>query len=76
MTPKPHDGKHPTHAHIAALVQAYLDADYRWELAGQWHPLPIGKVAHAAIKSKALKPQGEPGLNACVYYYPETVTWA
>jgi carbon-monoxide dehydrogenase large subunit len=38
--------------------------------------LPIGKVAHAAIKSKALKPQGEPGLNACVYYYPETVTWA
>lgn len=45
MTPKPHDGKHPTHAHIAALVQAYLDADYRWEMAGQWHPLPIGHVA-------------------------------
>jgi len=38
--------------------------------------LPIGKVAHAAIKSKALRPQGEPGLNACVYYYPDTVTWA
>ncbi|HYE94422.1 MAG TPA: molybdopterin cofactor-binding domain-containing protein, partial [Terriglobales bacterium] len=30
----------------------------------------------AAIKSKALKPQGEPGLNACTYYYPDTVTWA
>jgi carbon-monoxide dehydrogenase large subunit len=38
--------------------------------------LPLGRVAHAAIKSKALKPLGEPGLNACTYFYPETVTWA
>ncbi|MBM4439609.1 MAG: xanthine dehydrogenase family protein [Candidatus Rokubacteria bacterium] len=38
--------------------------------------VPLGRLAHAAIKSKALKPQGEPGLNACTYYYPDTVTWA
>jgi len=38
--------------------------------------LPLGRVAHAAIKSKALKPLGEPGLNACTYFYPDTVTWA
>jgi carbon-monoxide dehydrogenase large subunit len=38
--------------------------------------LPLGKVAHAAIKSKALKALGEPGLNSCTYYYPDTVTWA
>jgi CO/xanthine dehydrogenase Mo-binding subunit len=38
--------------------------------------LPLGRLAHAAVKSKALKPTGEPGLNACTFFYPETVTWA
>ena len=38
--------------------------------------VPLGRVASAAVKSKALKPTGEPGLNACAYYYPDTVTWA
>ena len=38
--------------------------------------VPLGRVASAAVKSKALKPVGEPGLNACAYYYPDTVTWA
>ena len=38
--------------------------------------VPLGRVASAAVKSKALKPMGEPGLNACAYYYPDTVTWA
>jgi len=36
----------------------------------------LGRVAHAAVKSKALKATGEPGLNACTYFYPDTVTWA
>jgi len=36
----------------------------------------LGRVAQAAVKSKALKPTGEPGLNACTYFYPDTVTWA
>src|SRR5262249_19859439 len=30
----------------------------------------------AAVKYKALKALGEPGLNACTYFYPATVTWA
>jgi len=36
----------------------------------------LGRLAHAAIKSKALKALGEPGLGACTYFHPETVTWA
>jgi aerobic carbon-monoxide dehydrogenase large subunit len=38
--------------------------------------LTLGRLAQAAVKSKALKPTGEPGLNACTYFYPDTVTWA
>ncbi|MBI2205158.1 MAG: xanthine dehydrogenase family protein [Candidatus Rokubacteria bacterium] len=36
----------------------------------------LGRVAQAAVRSKALKPLGEPGLHACTYFYPDTVTWA
>jgi carbon-monoxide dehydrogenase large subunit len=36
----------------------------------------LERLALAAVKSKALKPLGEPGLNACTYFYPATVTWA
>jgi CO/xanthine dehydrogenase Mo-binding subunit len=36
----------------------------------------LGRLAQAAVKSKALEPLGEPGLNACTYFYPDTVTWA
>jgi len=39
------DGKRHAESHIASLVQAYLAADYRWELDGHWHPMRIG--AHA-----------------------------
>jgi carbon-monoxide dehydrogenase large subunit len=38
--------------------------------------LTLGKVAQAAVRSKALKAVGAPGLNACTYFYPDTVTWA
>jgi carbon-monoxide dehydrogenase large subunit len=38
--------------------------------------LTIGHVAHAAIHSKALRKTGEPGLQRCSYFYPDTVTWA
>lgn len=37
----------------------------------------LGKLAHAAVKAKSLmKSAGEPGLSACTYFAPETVTWA
>ena len=38
--------------------------------------LTLGRVAHAAIRSKALRETGEPGLQRCSYFYPDTVTWA
>jgi carbon-monoxide dehydrogenase large subunit len=38
--------------------------------------VPLGRVAHAAIRSRALREVGEPGLSSCAYFYPETVTWA
>jgi carbon-monoxide dehydrogenase large subunit len=38
--------------------------------------ITLARLALAAIKSKALKPSGEPGLNACTYFFPDTVTWA
>ena len=38
--------------------------------------IPLGRLAQAAVRSKALKPTGEPGLHACTYFYPDTVTWA
>src|SRR3972149_5022438 len=38
--------------------------------------LTLGRVAQAAVRSKALAQMGEPGLNACTYFYPDTVTWA
>jgi carbon-monoxide dehydrogenase large subunit len=38
--------------------------------------LTLGRVAQAALRSPALRALGEPGLNACTYFHPETVTWA
>jgi aerobic carbon-monoxide dehydrogenase large subunit len=38
--------------------------------------LGLGRVAQAAVRSKALRALGEPGLHACTWFYPETVTWA
>jgi len=38
--------------------------------------LPLARVARAAVRSKALVDTGRPGLGACVFFYPGTVTWA
>jgi carbon-monoxide dehydrogenase large subunit len=38
--------------------------------------VPLGEVARAAVRSRALARAGGPGLGACVFFYPETVTWA
>ncbi len=38
--------------------------------------LPLAEVARAAIRSTAVSAAGGPGLNACGFFYPETVTWA
>jgi carbon-monoxide dehydrogenase large subunit len=38
--------------------------------------LRLGDVARAAVRSKALEPTGTPGLSACGFFYPGSVTWA
>src|SRR5262249_57687911 len=38
--------------------------------------VPLGRLAQAAGRSRALRPSGEPGLHAGTYHYPDTVTWA
>jgi carbon-monoxide dehydrogenase large subunit len=38
--------------------------------------LALAQVATTAVRSKALAPTSEPGLNSCTYFYPDTVTWA
>jgi len=36
----------------------------------------LGQVARAAVRSRAVAEAGGPGLGACAFFYPETVTWA
>ena len=37
----------------------------------------LGQLAQVAVKAKSLvRKAGEPGLNACTYFSPDTVTWA
>ena len=67
---------------VAAEILECAPEDVRIEqskvhVVGMPHrSVSLGRVAHAAVKSKALKATGEPGLHACTYFYPDTVTWA
>ena len=38
--------------------------------------LPLGRLAVAAVRSRAVGATGQPGLHACAFFYPGTVTWA
>ncbi|HET7340371.1 MAG TPA: xanthine dehydrogenase family protein molybdopterin-binding subunit [Methylomirabilota bacterium] len=38
--------------------------------------LPLGRLARAAVRSRSLVETGRPGLGACVFFYPGSVTWA
>ena len=38
--------------------------------------LALGQVARAAVRSRAVAEAGGPGLSACAFFYPDTVTWA
>ena len=38
--------------------------------------MPLGQVARAAVRSRAVAEAGGPGLSACAFFYPDTVTWA
>jgi carbon-monoxide dehydrogenase large subunit len=52
-------------------------ADSRAYVAGMPdRAVTLGRLAQAAVRSRAMKATGEPGLHACSYFYPDTVTWA
>jgi carbon-monoxide dehydrogenase large subunit len=36
----------------------------------------LGQLARAAVRSRAAASAGGPGLGACAFFYPDTVTWA
>jgi carbon-monoxide dehydrogenase large subunit len=38
--------------------------------------IALGTVAGRAPRSRALAAEGAPGLHACLFFHPETVTWA
>jgi aerobic carbon-monoxide dehydrogenase large subunit len=67
---------------VAAEIFECAPADVRFEASRAFvagvpdRTLPLGRLAQAAIRSKTLMPSGEPGLNACTWFYPDTVTWA
>jgi carbon-monoxide dehydrogenase large subunit len=74
-------------AHKARLVGAELFecapedvvlADGRVHVKGvPGKSVPLGQVARAAVRSLALsRERSGPGLSACAFFYPDTVTWA
>jgi carbon-monoxide dehydrogenase large subunit len=51
--------------------------DGRVHVAGMTErSLALGAVARAAVRSRALAAEGSPGLQGCMFFYPDTVTWA
>jgi aerobic carbon-monoxide dehydrogenase large subunit len=38
--------------------------------------VPLARLAGASVRSRALAREGAPGLHACAFFYPGTVTWA
>ncbi|PYN41233.1 MAG: xanthine dehydrogenase, partial [Candidatus Rokuibacteriota bacterium] len=52
-------------------------ADGRAHVAGMTgRAVEIGQLARASLRSPTLLREGAPGLHACAFFRPETVTWA
>ena len=52
-------------------------ADGRAHVAGSPdRGVTLGTLAGRAPRSRALAAEGAPGLHACLFFHPETVTWA
>jgi len=47
-----------------------------WVAGSPDRRIALGAVARAAIRSRAAATTGAPGLGACVFFYPSSVTWA
>jgi carbon-monoxide dehydrogenase large subunit len=69
-------------ARVAAEVLECAVEDVRIEASRAFvagmpdRAVPLGRLAHVAVKSRALRGMPDPTLNACTYFYPDTVTWA
>ena len=69
-------------ARVAAELLECAPADVRIEASRAFvagmpdRAVSLGRLAQAAVRSRAMKATGEPGLHACTYFYPDTVTWA
>ena len=67
---------------VAAEILECAPADVRIESSRAFvagmpdKSVPLGRLAQAAVRSRSMKATGEPGLHACSFYYPDTVTWA
>ena len=47
-----------------------------WVAGSPDRRIALGQVARAAVRSRAAAATGAPGLGACVFFYPNSVTWA
>ena len=47
-----------------------------WVAGSPDRRIALGQVARASIRSRAAAAAGGPGLGACVFFYPNSVTWA
>ena len=47
-----------------------------WVAGSPDRRIALGQVARAAVRSRAAAATGSPGLGACVFFYPNSVTWA
>jgi carbon-monoxide dehydrogenase large subunit len=69
-------------ARVAAELLECAPADVRIEESRAYvagmpdRAVGLGRLAQAAVRSRAMKATGEPGLHACSYFYPDSVTWA
>jgi carbon-monoxide dehydrogenase large subunit len=67
---------------VAAELLECADADVvlaggRAHVAGlEQRSVPLAELARASVRSTALRREGSPGLHACTFFYPDTVTWA
>jgi carbon-monoxide dehydrogenase large subunit len=62
---------------LECAVQDVVLAGGRAHVAGvPGRGVGLGALARAAVRSRALAREGGPGLHACAFFYPETVTWA
>ena len=59
-----------------AVADVIVAEDHVWVAGAPDRRIPLGRVARAAVRSKALANAGGPGLGACVFFYPNSVTWA